>query len=185
MSLSTYTIKRVLLARQETLMEGAYLILLHARQSPPHIYLSIAGKLFSIGVNGPSVDARLSSMLRYIHARKIETLFLEMILPPIVSVPELIDRIRTIVLNYNRVEAGVATCLTPVRDFCHEIYGTGTRKINLIFDLLPKLREKGGLGSVSQLYLDDALRQGDFEMNRYKVSDIYESIHKARAAIPY
>ncbi|MCB0431169.1 MAG: hypothetical protein H6585_05870 [Flavobacteriales bacterium] len=179
-----YVLSGVTAADEFHLNKDVFLILLHARRVPPHIYLSVAGKIFSLGVKGPMVDGHMAQMLRFIKSQRAETLFIELMLPPVFSIPQLLERIRKITLGYNRVDEGITTCLTPVRDFCDEVYGTGKSDVNLIFDLLPKLQKRQVVGAIYQQHLGHVISQGCFAMNRYVVADIYESIYRAKAGIP-
>ncbi|MCB0396311.1 MAG: hypothetical protein KDD36_06645 [Flavobacteriales bacterium] len=181
--INSFILNNVLPVSEEVLNNNIYLMLLHARQAPPHIYLSISGKIFSLGVKGAIIDGHMSQMIRFIKSRRIESLFIQLNMPPLFTPADLSDRIREITLAYPKVDAGIATCLTPVRDFCDEVYGTGIQNIHLIFDLLPELQRRGAVGGVYHYFLDDDIRNGSFSMKRYVVADIYESIHKANGLI--
>ena len=96
---------------------GVYLIVLHARRVPPHLTLSVQGKLFSLSVKGPSVDGELSHLLRFIKQRSIETLFIKLAVPALFTIQQLRNEIKKYTLAYPRVDVGIATCLNPIKDF--------------------------------------------------------------------
>ena len=134
-------------------MNDIYLILLYATRIPPHLLISINGKTFTLSVRGATVDGDLAALLALIRRKNIETVFIRLRMPPVFTMKKLMDEIRSCTLAYPRADIGIATCLTPIKDFCHSIYDMETRNVNLLFDLLPKLQERNAMRDCYQLNL--------------------------------
>lgn len=174
-----YKISNLLPANDTLLMNDVYLVLLYATRVPPHLLISINGKLFTLSVKGASVDGELAALLKLIRKKSIETIFIRLALPPLFTLEQLKEEIRSCTLAYPRADIGIATCLTPIKDFCHSVYETETRNVNLIFDLLPKLQERNAVRDCYQLNLDRHLAGNSFALNTYAVNDVYEAIRKS------
>jgi hypothetical protein len=171
---SPYKISNLLPATDAVLMNGVYLVLLYATRIPPHLLVSVNGKLFTLSVKGASVDGELSALLTLIRRKKIETIFIRLQMPVLLTMEQLREEIRNCTLAYPRADIGIASCLTPIKDFCHSVYDTDTKNINLIFDLLPKLQERNAMQDCYQLNLH--LTSNNFEIKRYEVNDVNEAI---------
>jgi hypothetical protein len=184
---SSYKISNLLPATDAVLMNDVYLILLYATRIPPHLLISINGKLFTLSVKGANVDGELSALLTLIRKKNIETIFIRLHMPLLFTMEQLQEEIRNCTLAYPRADIGIATCLTPIKDFCHSIYDTDTKNVNLIFDLLPKLQERNAMRECYQMNLrltPYPSPQGEgslnsFELKMYEVNDVYEAIRNS------
>ena len=179
-----YKIPNLLPADDVLLKNDVYLILLYATRVPPHLLISINGKIFTLSVKGATVDGELSALLQLIRKKRIETIFIRLTLPPLFTIEQLKKEIRNCTLAYPRADIGIATCLSPIKDFCHTIYDTETKNVNLIFDLLPKLEERNAMKDCYQLNLTPNPSPGGeenniFELKKYEVNDVYEAIRKS------
>ncbi|HEY4797506.1 MAG TPA: hypothetical protein VII99_00370 [Bacteroidia bacterium] len=174
-----YKISGILPANDTILLNDAYIILLYAMKIPPHLLVSINGKTFTLSAKGASIDGELSSLLKLIRKKNIETIFIRLSLPPVFTMQKLNEEIRNSMLAYQRADIGVATCLTPIRDFCHSIYKTDSHSVNLIFDLLPKLQEKNALNGCYHLNMEKQLSDNSLLLNRYGMNEVNEAIHRA------
>lgn len=182
--MSIFTINNInALTHDEFLNNGIYLHIVHATTVPPHLVLSINGKIFSLSTKGPSLDGSMEQNLRFLRFKNIKTLFVKLKLPLLVTQNDLLKRIRTIVSAYPRVDIGIATCLSPIKDFCNEIYHTNTNDVQLIFDLFPKLKEQGLVEEIYHLHLDDDLKGGVLSMDKYSVFEVNECIHSSAGLI--
>lgn len=184
---SSYKISNLLPATEAVLMNDVYLVLLYATRVPPHLLISINGKIFTLSVKGATVDGELPALLTLIRRKNIETVFIRLALPPLFTLDQLSKEIRDCTLAYPRADIGIATCLTPIKDFCHSIYDTESKNVNLIFDLLPKLQERNAMKDCYQMNLrltpiPSPLGEGNnnfFELKSYEVNDVYEAIRKS------
>ena len=176
---SFYKISNLLPADDVVLKNDVYLVLLYATRVPPHLLISVNGKIFTLNLTGASVDGELSALLTLIRKKRIETIFIRLTLPPLFTIEQLKEEIRNCTLAYPRVDIGIATCLTPIKDFCHTIYNTETKNVNLIFDLLPKLQERNALKDCYQMNLRFPSNINSFELRKYEVNDVYEAIRNS------
>lgn len=171
-------ISNICLANDALLMNDIYLVLLNATNIPPHILLSINGKLFTLTVKGPTVDGELTNLLRLIRKQNTPTLFVKLKVPLLFTMDDLNAEIRKYTLGYNRVDVGIATCLSPIKDFCFSVYKTQVQKINFVFDLIPQLDKQAIVSDYYHLNLQDYLMPNNsFMLSKYSMNDIYEHIH--------
>ncbi len=182
-SLSHYSISNLLPADETLLLNDVYLILLHATRIPPHLLISVSGKLFSLGVKGPAVEDDLKMVLKFIRQKQTPTIFIKLSVPMLFTIQDLSNEIRKYTLAYPRVDVGIATCLTPIKDFCSSVYNTEIRKVNFIYELLPKLYEQKAAGNAYHLFLEKHLQQEKFCLPKYSMNDIYEGIRNANSGV--
>ncbi|MBI4947865.1 MAG: hypothetical protein HY840_15855 [Bacteroidetes bacterium] len=174
---SSYKIPNLLPATEAVLMNDVYLILLYANRIPPHLLISVNGKIFTLSVKGANVDGELPALLSLIRRKNIETIFIQLHVPAFFRTEQLREEIRNCTLAYPRADIGVASCLAPIKDFCHSVYDTDSKDVNLIFDLLPKLQEKNAMRNCYHMNLH--LTSNTFEIKRYEVNDVYEAIRNS------
>jgi len=175
---SEYKIPNILPAEEELLLKDIYLIVLHAAHVPPHLAVSIQGKLFTLSVDGANVDAELTPLLKLIRQRNIESLFIKLNVPPLFTMDHLREEIKKYTLSYPRVDVGIATCLSPIKDFCSSVYNINARQINFLYDLLPRLYAEGQISSCFHLNLNGYLQHNSFGLKKYSMFDIHEGIRK-------
>lgn len=169
-----------LLPANDTLLKNdVFLVLLYARRIPPHLLISVNGKIFSLNLSGPTVDGELPALLTLIRKKNIETVFIRLALPLLFTLEQLKEEIRACTLAYPRVDIGIATCLSPIKDFCHSVYDTETKNVNLIFDLLPKLQERNAMKDCYYMNLRLSPASNSFEIKTYEVNDVYEAIRNS------
>jgi len=150
--------------------KGIYIVILHAKKKPPHIALTIDGRVFSLAVDGPKIDRKAEELLKLIRSKSIETLFFQLKDQEDYTVLQLIEKMKELTLAYQGLDAGGATCLNPIKEFCHSVYKTDITGVNFIFDLLPKL------GNVViahfHLNMESSLSEGVFYLEKYTMKDI-------------
>jgi hypothetical protein len=179
MPAASYKVTGILPASDTVILNDVFLILLYANRIPPHLALSVNGKLFTLTVKGANVDGPLEPLLKLIKQKRIETLFIRLEVPALFTPEDLRKEIRTFTLAYPRVGEGIATCLNPIKDFCGEIYDPASRNVNFIFDLLPILQENGAANECYEMNLGPLLSGNEFSIMKYTMQDIYEGIKKA------
>ena len=165
--------------KEEQLYEGVYLLILNARVVPPHLLLTVAGKVYGISTKGPSFDKDVNIYLNHIKKRNVESVFVKLKLPAIYTDKQMLDSVRKVVKAYPRVDVGAATCLSPIKDFMSFNYQTEVHDVHLIFDLLPKLQAQDIIEGYYQMNLEDAMNRGELLMKRYTVFEVNEAIHDA------
>ena len=180
---SFYKISNLLPADDALLKNDVFLVMLYATRVPPHLLVSVNGKIFTLSVKGATVDGELPALLQLIRKKRIETVFIRLTLPPLFTFDQLKAEMRNCILAYPRAEIGIATCLTPINDFCHYIYETEKKNVNLIFDLLPKLQQRNVIGDYYQMNLDKNIVGNSFRLNVYQVNDVHEAIRNSSLAM--
>jgi len=176
-----YTLFNLFPANEIVLQNDVFLVLLYANRIPPHLAVSINGKLFTLTVKGASVDTELSTLLKLIRKNKIETVFIKLSVPPLFSLEQLRNEIKKYTLAYPRVGVGIATCLAPIKDFCHSVYETETNKINFVFELFPKLNEQHITGKIYHMNMENYISQNTFTLRTYGMNEIYEGIRNVNS----
>ena len=174
--MSKYKIDHVEELNEAHLQEGVYLVLMHALTIPPHLLLIISGKVFSISTMGPAVDEEIRRYLTLIKKRRIKTLFIKIEIPELFTTTELQEKIRRITLEYPRVDVGVATCLSPIKDFCGETLMIDRDQILLVFDLLDSLKKHEAVSACYHLNLEQEIRLASISLDRYSVFEVNEAI---------
>lgn len=164
---------------EEQLYEGVYLLILNARTVPPHLSLTVSGKVYGISTKGPTFDKDVNIYLNHIRKHNVESVFVKLKLPAVYSDEQMLNSVRQVVKAYPRVDIGAATCLSPIKDFMSSAYQTEVHDVHLIFDLLPKLQQQDIIEGYYQMNLEDAMIKGELLMKRYSVFEVNEAIHKA------
>lgn len=177
--MNEYKILDLLPLEEKQLDDGVYLLILNARTVPPHLLLTVSGKVYGISTKGPSFDQSVDVYINYVKKKNIESVFVKLKLPAIYTDDQMLDSVRSIVKAYPRVDIGAATCLSPIKDFMNQIYCTEVHDVHLIFDLLPKLKSQNIIEGYFQLNLDDAMAKGELLMKKYSVFEVNEAIIKA------
>lgn len=165
--------------QEEQLYNGVYLLILNARSIPPHLALTVSGKVYGISTKGPSFDKDVGVYLNHIKRFQTETVFVKLKLSELYTDEEMLDKVRAIVKAYPRVDIGAATCLSPIKEFMSFNYGTEVHDVNLIFDLLPKLHKQEVIEGYYHLFLEEAIQNGELSMSKYTVFEVNEAIHNA------
>jgi hypothetical protein len=174
-----YTIHNIQKAEETLLMQDVYLVLLYANRIPPHLAITVNGKLFTLTTKGATVDGALAPLLKLIRRNNIESIFIKLNVPALFTLDQLQDEIKKYTLAYPRVDVGIATCLNPIRDFCGSVYDEDVRKANFIFELLPKLEQKRAVGECFYMNMENYLRDNTFALRTYTMNDIYEGIRQS------
>lgn len=173
----------ILSATDAVLLNDVFLVVLYATRIPPHLSLAVNGKLFSLSVAGATVDGELNALLKLIRRNQIATLFIKLEVPALFTLADLSREIKKYTLAYPRVDIGIATCLSPIKDFCSEIYDTDIKKVNFVYELLPKLYEQKVISCCYQLNLKSYTFENSFAMNKYSMNDIFEGIRSSVTSV--
>ncbi|MBN4051416.1 hypothetical protein JYU16_01230 [bacterium AH-315-M05] len=176
MEVQYYKISNIQPLPENTPNKGIFIVVLYANRIPPHLSLMINGKVFSLSVNGPKVNMGVDDLSKLIRSKSIETLFFQLKDQEDSTVLQLIEKMRELTLAYPGLDAGGATCLNPIKEFCLSVYKTDITGVNFIFDLLPKL------GNVViahfHLNMESCLSDGVFYLEKYTIDDIDNMIRR-------
>lgn len=164
---------------EEQLYTGVYLLILNARTIPPHLCLTVSGKVYGISTKGPTFDKDVNIYLNHIKKHNVESVFVKLKLPSVYTDEQMLSSVRRVVKAYPRVDVGAATCLSPIKEFMHSTYQTEVHDVHLLFDLLPKLQAQNIIEGYYQMNLDNAMLKGELLMKRYSVFEVNEAVIKA------
>ena len=178
-----YKINGLQSADEALLHSDVYLIILYATRIPPHLAVSVNGKIFTLTVKGPSVDGNLSAMLKFIRQKSVASIFVKLQVPLLMTTENILEEIRKYINVYPRVDVHLATCLSPIKDFCSSVYHIDTNNVNFIYELMPKLYEQKIIQECYQLNLDREMMENSFSIEKYSMNDIYEGIRRMRTLI--
>jgi hypothetical protein len=148
---------------------------------PPHLSLCINGQLFNLDVNGTTVGDDIGPLLRLIQRRNVETIFIELNLPPLFNMEMFRRQVATSTAAYPHVKAGLITCLAPIKDVCAAVYQTEIQDINFVFDLLPRLEAQKVLGHCYHFNMFHHLSSDlSFKFRTYSMFEVNERISAAK-----
>lgn len=177
---SKYHLQQVQTLNPLYLKEGVYVVLLDVLNIPPHLLLTVSGQFFSISTMGAALDEESEKYIQFIQRKKIPTVFVRLSLPPVFTQDDLLKKIRKITSSYPKVDVGIATCLSPLKDFCSEVYETDKNKISLIFDLLDSLKNQNVIEAYFQLNLEQEIQNGNLSIDKYSMFEVNEAIYGAQ-----
>ena len=72
--ISDFKILDLLPLNEEQLNDGVYLLILNARSIPPHLLLTVSGKVYGISTKGPSFDTSVDVYMNYVKKNNIESM---------------------------------------------------------------------------------------------------------------
>ncbi|GAB4147959.1 MAG: hypothetical protein Fur0041_21730 [Bacteroidia bacterium] len=161
------------------LASGVFLLIYQPLRLPPHILLSIDGKLFSISVAGVHEAQDAAKFITFIHRKKAPVLFLELLLNP-----KEVDALKKVTVKmlrqYGKVTEGKVSCLYPVRDALAHTLDKEFLQAGFVFELTQLLKEKGRIKNSCALYMKEELRKGSFEFLLYSNDQLFEATKAAR-----
>lgn len=182
--MNRYELKDIKQADEFLIRRDSFLVILYADCVPPHLSLSVQGKLFSLDVKGATIGDDIAPTWRLIHQRKIETLFVQLQLPPLIDLSVLREQLAQLTSAYPSVKIGNITCLAPIKDFCSKVYSTEVSDVDFVFDLLPKLEEQGVLADTYHANMDRYLdNDGAFKLRTYSMFDVNHRISVANQMV--
>lgn len=167
---------------EKNLAQGVFIVLLNATSAPPHLLLSIGGQLFSITDVGKQMGSPLEKMILFIQRKKIPALFIEWKIPQDWTIEKLETEARKNFSKYERVIAGKASCLFPIRDTATAIYGNEMQAANFIFELLSLMEKENAIGETIALNMENETANGFFELLTYNDEQLKESLQPTQAS---
>lgn len=162
--------------REEDLLNGIYIAVIHATRVPPHIGMIINKKYHSLTVKGQDINTSPEALIKNTIQRKIPSLFIKIHAHNSFSNTYLAEHLITNIQQFPRVDVGVATCLSPVKLFFEEAYNVPMRNINYLYELLPVLELYGLIENISSMFIDETKYQLPF----YTDKEINEGIKQVR-----
>ncbi|MBA3706734.1 MAG: hypothetical protein H0W84_12785 [Bacteroidetes bacterium] len=162
---------------EDDLLKGLYIAVIHATRIPPHIGIIADKQYHSLSIKGQNINTSVNALLKNSTIRKIPTLFIKIKGHMTFSDAYLNEHFITNVQQFQRVDTGVATCLSPIKLFFEETYDVPMKEINYLYDLLPALHKEGLIEHISSLFVDEKKYQLPF----YTSNEINEGIDQIRS----
>ena len=147
----TYKLKINRQFNESELLKGIYIAVIHATRIPPHIGMIMDKKYHSLSIKGRDINTPVPALIKNSSIRKIPTLFIKIKSHPTFSDIYLREHFITNIEQFDRVDIGVATCLSPIKLFFEEVYNLPMKETNYLYELLPLLYAEGLIDSVSSL----------------------------------
>ena len=164
------------------LQHGTYILISEAAKKPPHLSLLVEGKIFSLSVKGPQLEFPLEKQLKLIKIKKINALFIKLDTSIYIIGNQLFKEAENNTLKFSKIEIGIATCLSPIKDFCARVFDMDVSNIDFVFDLLPILYKKKYISACYHYNMEKILINNSFHFQKYTMQDIYESVTKFQPA---
>ncbi|HEV7232331.1 MAG TPA: hypothetical protein VGO45_13435 [Bacteroidia bacterium] len=177
-ALKTAYIPEVAHAEPADLRKGIFLVILHASRIPPHIGMLFNGAYHSLNVKGRDIAVPLEALLKNITLRKLPALFVE-VKTDSQNQGLMSEAFISQVQRFNRVDVGVATCLSPIRLFFEERLHLNVSDIHYLWQLIPLLQEKEIIGKAYGFFLQTDPDQG-FCLPQYTMEEINKGIEQVR-----
>jgi hypothetical protein len=175
-SINTYQLKLEKQFNEKELEKGVFIAVVHATRTPPHIGMIASKKYHSLSVKGQDINTPVEAFVKNSLIRKIPTLFIKIKSHPVFSDVYLSEHFITNVQQFQRVDIGIATCLSPIKLFFEDVYNVSMKDINYLYELLPALETAGLIESTSVLFVND-----DYSLPVYTSKEINKGIEDVRA----
>ena len=160
---------------ENDLLKGLYIAVIHATRVPPHIGI-IADKHYnSLTIKGQTINTSVTALVKNSVIRKIPSLFIKIKPHPTFSELYLKEHFITNVQQFQRVDNGVATCLSPIKLFFEEVYDVSMNNINYLYELLPKLHAEGLIEYTTALHVDE-----NYQLPVYSNAEINTGIKQSQ-----
>ena len=78
--------------------------------------------------------------------------------------------------QFQRVDTGIATCLSPIKLFFDETYGISMNNVNYLYELLPALQDEGLIESISSMFINEE----NYQLPVYTSAEINAGIDRVR-----
>lgn len=137
------------------LLNGVYIVAMHATRIPPHIGLIIDKHYHSLSIKGQDLNTPLRALIKNIEQRKIPSLFIKIKPHTTFSNAYLKEHFILNIQQFPRVDKDVATCLSPIKLFFNETYDISMEEVDFLFHLLPNLQKSDLIEHVSTLFIDE------------------------------
>ena len=137
------------------LLNGIYIVAMHATRIPPHIGLIIDKHYHSLNIKGQDLNTPIRALIKNIEQRQIPSLFIKIKPHTTFSSSYLKEHFILNVQQFPRVDKGIATCLSPIKLFFHETYDIDIKQVEFLFHLLPGLQEAELIEHTTTLFIEE------------------------------
>jgi hypothetical protein len=160
---------------EDNLAKGMYISIIHASRIPPHIGMVINNKYHSLTIKGHEINQSVAALIKNSKIRKVPSLFIKIKTHPAFSTDYLDAHFISNIQQFNKVEAGKSSCLSPVKLFFEETFDLPMKNINYIFELLPELEKLGMIEEVCSMFIEEK----EFQLPVYSFNEINKGIETA------
>lgn len=161
---------------EQDLSKGIFIAVIHATRIPPHIGMIVDKSYHSLSIKGQDINTPIAALIKNSNIRKIPTLFIKIKSHPTFSSTYMREHFITNVQQFERVDVGVATCLSPIKLFFEEVYGISMKQVNYLYELLPVLETEGLIETISTLHIDET----NYQLPAYTNKEINAGIELVR-----
>jgi hypothetical protein len=147
--LNSYKVHHIQHPDELNLNKGCFLVLLHASRIPPHVGMLVAGKYYSLNVKGRDLEVPLEALIKNIRQRKLPALFIQIHSPEGTTDSLLAADLVKCIRQFDRVDSGIATCLSPMKLFLAFNWQLDLSGIQYVYQLLELLEQKNKIGKAS------------------------------------
>lgn len=175
-----FSLNNIVSVADHDFSKGIFILLFDARTIPPHLLLSIDGKIYSLTDAGRQMGSSLEKLLLFVKRKKVPTLFVEWSDTKGMGSEKLENLVRNCFLKYDRVKDGKVSCLFPIRDAVSAILGEEMETANFVFELLPLMEKQKALGKVFEMNMRNEIENGEFELLRYTEEELKEALRLIR-----
>ncbi|MBN8703988.1 MAG: hypothetical protein J0M08_13050 [Bacteroidetes bacterium] len=172
-----YTIRNINSVDESIFEHGVFLVLLNVAKTPPHLALIANGKWYSLDTNGPTINGDTRLLLKLIQQKQLKTIVVGLSSKNIIG-ENITTSIAKVMEKYTRVDIHIATCFTPIKEFCGSFYNIKTDTIDFVYDLLPVLEQQNYITGVYEINLSSNLTNKSFQLKKYSMEDVFDSIRK-------
>lgn len=178
---SPYTLTVSETFSEEELCKGAWLVILNASRTPPHVGLMIDGNYNSLTIKGHELNIHSSVLLKTIQQKKIESLFIKLKQHPVFSSEFQKEICQDYIRQFSQVKANEASCLSPIKLFLQEFYAITENKQELLFELVERLKQNQYISLTFGLNVDQKLEHNEFSLPMYSNEELQKIIKAERA----
>ena len=174
-----FVLKNILPAKETDFSKGVFIILFNTTTVPPHLLLSVNGKIYSITDSGRQLGSPLEKLILFVKRKNVPTLFVEWKFATDftdLNFVKLESEIKNCFLKYDKVVEGKVSCLFPIRDVAAKILGDEMNAANFIFELLPMMENKNALEKSYSLNMSAEISNGNFELLTYSEGDLRKNL---------
>ncbi len=163
---SPYTLTIEPLTNTDDLKNQTWLVIMHASRKPPHIGLLINGNYNSLTIKGHELNINKDVLIKTIHLKKIETLFIKLVKHPVFSSDFQLEIAQDYIKQFMHVNQD-SSCLKPVKLFLQEFYALSFNKDELLFELLERLKQNQYIKTTYGLQVQAKLIGNEFVLPLY------------------
>jgi hypothetical protein len=173
---SPYILTIADLLNQDLLLKNTWLVILHASRTPPHIGILIDGNYNSLTIKGHELNINSNVLLKTIHQKKIETLFIQLKKHPVFSSDYQKEICQFYIQQFKKVKVNEASCLSPIKLFLQEFYAISENKNELLFELVERLKQNNYITLTLGIGIQNKIKGTIFSLPIYSNEQLQEII---------